>query len=209
MVAVLASFCLSFLLLLPPGALAQSYTMAVHTDSSSYVGAQTIHISGTVSPAPGPNTAVNVRVLAPNGEALIRGAPSVDGTTGDYSIDAVAGGTPHWIAGTYTVNATWGAYGGVISAKTTFSWSPSATTTTTSAGTTTSTATSTSSSTTTSAGTSSTVTTSSTLKTSQLTTAGTTTTQGSGGLSTETVVLAAAIVAAIAAVGLYLIRRRR
>ena len=41
---------------------ALSYSVSVRTDTTSYIGAATVYVSGQVSPAPGPNTAVLIRV---------------------------------------------------------------------------------------------------------------------------------------------------
>ena len=109
-----------------------SYSLTVQSDSPSYSGNSNITITGQVSPAPGPNTAVLVRVFNPNSVIATAAEVAVNGTTGLYSVSFVAGGSSAWVDGRYTVNATWGAYGTVIFKTAAFSWTSSPVTTTTS-----------------------------------------------------------------------------
>jgi len=111
---------------------AVTYTITVQTDASSYSGAQTVRVSGTVSPAPGPGTAAFLKVLNPNNSPVAVGGPSVDGTSGAYQYSFVTGGSSNWIVGTYVINATWGSSGPVVFSTARFNYSPSVTTTTTS-----------------------------------------------------------------------------
>lgn len=128
---------------------ALSYKISVQTNSQAYVGAATVQVSGQVSPAPGPNTAVLFRVLNSKGQLITADQAMVNGTTGLYSESFIAGGSSAWTEGNYVVNATWGAYGQTIFATTSFFWSSTPiTTTTTTTTTTTSTITSTTSTTT-------------------------------------------------------------
>ena len=112
-------------------ALAASYSVTVQTDRASYVGMAQIAISGTVSPAPGPNTAVIVVVSNPNHATVDIQDDPVSSATGSYNQITVAGGTiscggsPCWIAGTYLVNATWAGYGASAIMTTTFTYAPS------------------------------------------------------------------------------------
>jgi hypothetical protein len=153
--AVLVSVLALAFLLAAQGATAQTaYTLKVSTDTASYVSGQTIKISGSVSPAPGPSTGVTLKVINPSGMVVAVGEANVGASSGTYNYSLVAGGSSSWTTGTYMVNATWGAYPPQIYAKTTFSYSPTAVTTTTSS-TTSSTTTSTSSTTTSSTTTSS------------------------------------------------------
>lgn len=152
-----------------------TYTITVQTNAPAYVSGQQIKIAGTVSPAPGPSTGVSVRVTNPVGHLVAIGDASVGATSGSYSYNFTAGGSAYWTTGTYTVNATWGAYPPTIFKTTTFAYNATATTTTTStANTTTSTSPTTSStmtSTTTSPTTTSVTTTSSSTKPSTSSTA--------------------------------------
>ncbi len=45
-----------------PALAATTYTMTLQTDQIAYSGAQPITITGTISPAPGPNTGVIVTI---------------------------------------------------------------------------------------------------------------------------------------------------
>ena len=112
-------------------ALAAGYSVTVQTDRASYVGIAQIAISGTVSPVPGPNTAVIVVVSNPNHATVDIQDDPVNSATGSFSQVTVAGGTiscggsPCWIAGTYLVNATWAGYGASAIMTTTFAYVPS------------------------------------------------------------------------------------
>jgi hypothetical protein len=103
-------------------ALAATYTVTVQTDSASYTGSVPIEISGTVSPAPGPNTAVVITVTNPNGTAVDYSDNAVNPTTGAYNHNVTAGGTSNWVAGTYKVNATWAGDGTTAIMTTTFKY---------------------------------------------------------------------------------------
>ena len=110
---------------------AVSYSLTVETNTPIYTGAVTITVSGQVSPAPGPNTAVAVRVFNPT-KVLVKAAEvSVNETTGHYSTTFVAGGSSSWVTGKYIVNATWGAYGPVLFETVPFYWSSAVTTSST------------------------------------------------------------------------------
>ncbi|MDA4129066.1 MAG: hypothetical protein OK422_06405 [Thaumarchaeota archaeon] len=103
---------------------AKTFSVTVKTDKTTYVGSASIHVSGTVTPAPGPNTAAFVRVSNPNKSLVLAGPASVNATTGSYSFSGVAGGNSRWITGTYLVNVTWGAYPPTIKNTTAFFYSP-------------------------------------------------------------------------------------
>jgi hypothetical protein len=112
-------------------ALAASYGVTVQMNSPSYTGSQKIMINGTVSPSPGPNTAVVLTTTNPGGTVVDYQEDAVNPSTGAYNGSIVAGGTANWIAGRYLVNATWGSSGSA-SQTTTFQYSPAGTPTTTS-----------------------------------------------------------------------------
>jgi len=181
--ALFIAIGLVMLAALSGAASAVSYSLTVHTDSSSYVASSSVSITGEVSPAPGANTSVLLRIYNPNMTLVAGFAASVNGTTGSYSSTFVAGSSSSWTEGTYTVNATWGAYGPVVFKTTTFSWALSATSTTTSSVTTTSSTSSTTS--TTSSSTTNSTTTNSTTTSSSLTTSSTSTTVTSSSTTTS------------------------
>jgi hypothetical protein len=169
--------------LLIAGSVAEaSYSLSVSTDKQTYAGAASIHLAGQVSPAPGPNTAVLIRIFNPNKVIVTADEAPVNGTTGLYTKSIVAGGSANWISGNYLVNASWGAFGPTIFQTTTFSWSATGSTTTTSTSSTTSTTTSTStSSSTTSTSSSVTPTTTATSTQPSITTTPTSSSTSSGG----------------------------
>ncbi|MDG6942394.1 MAG: hypothetical protein JRN34_05700 [Nitrososphaerota archaeon] len=173
------SLALLALILVAPWAVAQtSFTLTISTDKPSYVNGQAIHVTGKVSPPPGPNTAVFLEIINPHGSIVAPGEAPVGASTGLYNYTFVAGGTSGWTSGTYEVNATWGAYPPQIYAGTTFQYAPTTvTTSTSSASTTFSTAQSTSS-----ASTSSTSTTFSTSSSTAISASSTSSTKGGGGI---------------------------
>jgi hypothetical protein len=131
-VLIAAAFLLA---MLASPAFGSTYSMTVTTASSSYSGTQAISISGTVSPAPGPNTAVIVTIRNSGGAiADVNEVPVM--TNGSYGWTSYPGANPYWTTGTFTVNATWGdSNGDSSSAVTTFSYSPTASTSSTSSST--------------------------------------------------------------------------
>jgi hypothetical protein len=180
---ILFAFALAILVGLSGAATAASYSITVQTNSSTYIGAASITVSGQVSPAPGPNTAVFVRVINPNSVIVTASEVPVNGTTGLYSTSFAAGGSASWVNGNYVINATWGAYGPTKFALANFAWStsPITTTTSTTSSTTSSTSTSSTSSTSTSSSSSSTSSTTSS-STSQQTSSTSSTGGGGGGI---------------------------
>jgi cobalamin biosynthesis Mg chelatase CobN len=214
--------------LIGPAFAATTYTVSVRTDAASYSAAQPITTSGIVSPAPGPNTAVIVTMINPDGKTVvdIQDDP-VNPSTGAYTQITVAGGSAGWVAGTYSVNATWGGNGSTATMITTFAYSPTPTSTTTSSTTTTTTSTTTSSSTsktTTTTSSTSTTTTTSVPVSSTTTTTGptstsppastgstttsTNTTESGGGLGSLTYVIIAVVAIVIVGLGIVMWRRR-
>jgi hypothetical protein len=117
------------LLLVQPVAAVTTFSISVGTDASSYVGAHQVKVTGSVTPAPGPNTAVFVRVISPNKTIVVLGSAAVNATSGAFEFDFVAGGTTAWVTGIYTVNATWGAYPPTVSRFASFAWAPATATT--------------------------------------------------------------------------------
>jgi len=84
----------AFLLLSPFAASAAGATVTVKTDQTSYSGAQTLSVFGTVTPAPtatGTNIAIKVTNQATHATVLITVA-GVD-TNGNYNTRFVTGGT--------------------------------------------------------------------------------------------------------------------
>jgi len=195
-----------------------TYTITVKTDSASYTTGQLIKITGSVSPPPGPSTAVTVRIFNPSKpmQLVYVAEANVSASTGAFNSSLVAGGGPGWIAGTYTVNATWGAFPPVIFQTASFNYTVATTTTTTSTTSSTSatSTTATASSTTTSQTTTSTTSSTSSTTTSVSTSSATSTTTTPSSTSTTPVPefpyqlgFAGAFLVVIAAA--YLLMRRR
>jgi len=103
---ILPAIVLATALLLAAPVSALTYTVTVATSSQSYAGSSTIQITGQVSPAPGPGTAITIRIFNQNGVLVTADRVNVNGTTGSYSDQTVAGGSSNWVDGNYVVNAT-------------------------------------------------------------------------------------------------------
>ena len=176
-----------------------TYALKVSTDATSDAGTATSNIIGSVLPPPGPSTAVTLKLINPSGAVLGVWYAAVGASSGSFNYTLVAGGNSGWTPGTYTVNATWGAYPPQRYAKATFTYSPTATTTTTTTSTSASSSTSTTSIT---ASTNTTTTTSSTAST-------TTTSSGGGGIAEFPFqVVSTGLLVAVVAVGYLLLRKR-
>ena len=168
-----------------------TYTLKVSTNSATYSASDSIKITGSVSPPPGPSTGVTLKLINPNGVTLGVWYADVGASTGLFNHTVVAGGSAGWTAGTYTVNATWGAYLPQLYADAKFTYSPTVTTTTTTTTTTTSTTTITS-----------------TTKTTSPTTTTTTTPSGGGGIPEFPFqALGAGVLVAVVALAYLLVRR--
>jgi len=169
----------ALLLSCPLVALAAGAAVTVKTDQPSYSGAQSLTVSGTISPAPSSSgTNVVIKVSNPSGREVLLSEAPVSTADGSYSLHFVTGG-PNWVSGTYLVNATyvWGSVSGV--ATNTFTYSPTATTTS-------ATSTSTSTSSTSTHPSSTSTTTSSTSHSTTTTTSSTSTTSSTAPSSTTT-----------------------
>lgn len=119
------------LLLVGAPAYAQTYTMTLKTSAPSYVGTAPIYISGTITPAPGPNTGVIITIRnAQNAIADVNEVPVL--SNGSYSWTSFPGANSYWTSGTFAVNATWGNGGSTLSQIVTFTYTAAATTSTTS-----------------------------------------------------------------------------
>ncbi len=141
-------FLLSFSII--PAHAATTYTVTVQTDQASYTGTQPVKITGTVSPAPGPNTGVVITIKNQTGAVADIDEVIPSATNGSFSYTSIPGGNPAWGNGTFSVNATWGGNGATASDVATFTYSPAATSTTSSSSSTSSSTTSSTSSSTTS-----------------------------------------------------------
>src|SRR3989475_13107545 len=81
-------------------------TVSVVTDKPSYYASDTIMITGTITPAPQPNTtSAFVTVMNPNGK-VVAPSPANVGNNGAFHYTFGAGGATNLINGTYTVNCS-------------------------------------------------------------------------------------------------------
>ncbi len=125
--AIAVGMLIAFLALAPSLAFGQN-TISVTTDKTAYAGTAVIHITGTVSPAPGAGTAALITVNNQRTGLLVdRAAATVAASTGAFSHDTTAGG-PSWTTDTYVVTASWGATPSStpITATATFSYTAAA-----------------------------------------------------------------------------------
>jgi hypothetical protein len=113
-------------------ALAQTYAVTLQTNSPSYSGVGPIEITGQVSPAPGPNTAVVITIDNPAQSVAEITEVVPNPTTGSFSYTAYPGGNAAWTTGTFTVNATWGGDGETATHVAAFAYTASASSTTSS-----------------------------------------------------------------------------
>jgi len=115
---------LAFMVLSGPTiASAAGETVTVTTNATTYQGSAIILVTGTVSPPPASSgTAVVVTTTGPMGAVDIAEAP-VAGTSGAFNYSLVTGGTPQWVGGVYTVNATYGGPTGTGSGAAIFTYS--------------------------------------------------------------------------------------
>jgi hypothetical protein len=106
-------------------ALAQTYAVTLQTNSPSYSGVGPIKITGQVSPAPGPDTAVVITIDNPARSVAEITEVVPNPTTGSFSYTAHPGGNAAWTTGTFTVNATWGGAGETATQVATFAYTAS------------------------------------------------------------------------------------
>jgi hypothetical protein len=125
---ILALMVLSALAAAP--ALAASYSIELRTDQPSYTGTQPITILGTISPAPGPNTAVVITISNSAGTLADIDEVYPDQSNGSFSFTSIPGGNPAWTTGVFTANATWGGPDATASQLVTFRYTASSSSTT-------------------------------------------------------------------------------
>jgi len=107
---------------------AQTYTLTLKTNASSYSGTSPIYISGTVTPAPGANTGVIITIR--NSAGAIADVNEVNVlTNGSYSWTSYPGASSYWTSGIFSVNATWGSSEATLSQVVTFTYTAATSTT--------------------------------------------------------------------------------
>lgn len=80
------------------------FALSVRVDRQDYTTNQSILVNGTVSPPPISPSSVTLIVTGPNGVAATANS-EVSMTNGSYSYTFLAGGSPAWVVGAYTVTA--------------------------------------------------------------------------------------------------------
>jgi len=108
---------IAFLFLAPLAVSAATTSVTVTTDKTSYSGTATIHVSGTVTSAPGiSGTNVAVTISGPAGSPNPVDANQflVNANTGAFNGTFVTGGTNYAINGTYTITANYGGVTGTV-----------------------------------------------------------------------------------------------
>jgi hypothetical protein len=96
------------LLFLAPLAVFAAGSVTITLDKATYAGTQTIHVSGTVTPAPSSSgTNIAISITGPTGGTVDANQFPVSASTGNYNATFVTGGTSYAINGTYTVAANY------------------------------------------------------------------------------------------------------
>src|SRR5579872_4199768 len=101
---------IAFLFLAPLATYAASSTVTVTTDKTFYAaGTDTIHVSGTISPAPGVSgTFVAVSISGPNGAGVVdENEFAVNSATGAFNGTFVTGGPTYATQGIYSISANY------------------------------------------------------------------------------------------------------
>lgn len=101
----------------------------VDVNATSVYG-KSVNVSGMITPNPGAGQEVSIAVTAPDGANVLSAVVPVSSATGAYNYTAVAGGSSHWINGTYSVSATWGTISQAYTNTTTFAYGAFTTTST-------------------------------------------------------------------------------
>ena len=105
-VSTFALFVLSSFSIFPHSNSAGSVTTTL--DKTSYSGTTTIHVSGTVTPAPTTSgTSVAVTITGPQGATVDANQFVVSAKTGKYNGTFVTGGPGYSLSGTYKANANY------------------------------------------------------------------------------------------------------
>lgn len=130
-IAGIGALAIAAILLLSIPIMASAAGTAVDVNATSVYG-KTVTVTGMVIPNPGANQEVSISVTAPDGANVLTAVVPVSSATGAFNYTATAGGSSHWVNGTYTVNAIWGTVNQAYSNTTTFAYGTFSSTTTTS-----------------------------------------------------------------------------
>jgi hypothetical protein len=119
---VLAGALVAFLILLSPVMVSAAPSMAVSVELESYTGESPITVLGSVTPPPSGSAFATVVWTNPQGVAVATHTVPLD-SLGDFQTTILAGCTPAWTPGTYTVTASAVSSGATSSASATFQYS--------------------------------------------------------------------------------------
>ncbi len=129
---IAAGLLAALLILSPVFASAQTtYTITVGTNNTIYGGTQVGLVTGTISPGPGTGTAASLQITNPSGTLVFEDAVVVS-ATGSFNDSFTMGANSNWVAGTYTLTASWSPSISVtpITATAQFTYTPSSTSST-------------------------------------------------------------------------------
>jgi hypothetical protein len=119
---LLAGALVCFLIALSPVAVSAAASMAVSVELESYSGESPITVLGSVTPAPSGSVFAMVVWTNPQGITVAIHTVPLD-SLGDFQTTILAGCTPAWTPGTYTVTASAVSSGATSSASATFQYS--------------------------------------------------------------------------------------
>jgi len=121
-IQTIATTILAVFLVLAPATVFAASTITVATGSTSYNGTATVGVTGTVTPTPTVASNVVLTTTNPTNTVVDVNSVPVSQSTGTYQYNFVAGGTPAWVSGTYTIVAVWAGGGSNATATTTFTY---------------------------------------------------------------------------------------
>ncbi len=113
---------MALLIVLSPVAASAASSMAVSVELDAYSGEAPITVLGSVTPPPSASTFATVVWINPQGVAVATNIVPLD-SLGDFQTTTLAGCTPAWTPGTYTVTASAVSSGATASARATFQYS--------------------------------------------------------------------------------------
>jgi len=96
-----------------------AFQLSVGVDRTAYTGNESGVVSGSASPPPNAPSNATIIITSPVG-VVVTATSEVSTADGSFSYRFVAGGTPGWVSGTYTVTVVCVAFGETETATATF-----------------------------------------------------------------------------------------